>query len=204
MNSSDNSAGSSNIFAGSSDLGTEDGQKGLKCGKIGEKHCPTAGNEQKETGGGMVTGAAGKVLTANHTKDAKPPGAIRCDIFVEPQPALTRLPGILKGFNPPAQGCATRATLGKHHHDLIYPERVGWIQPVPGWKIYVGCRPRVARASQPWADGFNPVGIAGGRFSGIWLNEMGWTMLCVQPNLDFMNQDILFQDRLQTRRPIVS
>jgi hypothetical protein len=32
--------------------------------------------------------------------------------------------GILKGFNPPAQGCAARATLDKNHNHFTYPERV--------------------------------------------------------------------------------
>jgi hypothetical protein len=45
--------------------------------------------------------------------------------------------GILTGFHHPAQGCAARATLGKHHNDFSYPERVEsipHIQPFQGWK----------------------------------------------------------------------
>ena len=71
---------------------------------------------------------------------------------------------ILKGLRPPAQGCETRATLGKGEDFLFNPngvafmDRAGVLQPRWGWKHSVGI-PRVARSSQPWAGGCNPFGI---------------------------------------------
>jgi len=68
------------------------------------------------------------------------------------------------GLHPSAQGCEARATLGKASHDLPQPQRgcslflgSGGCNPV-GVVEYYGRYPRVARASQPWAESRSPVG----------------------------------------------
>jgi hypothetical protein len=77
------------------------------------------------------------------------------------------------GFHRSALGCEERATQGRPCRDLINPERV-----VSGAKSEACCwpgrynpfrvggssrwLPRVVRASQPWAGGFNPCGIGDG------------------------------------------
>src|SRR4051812_22689858 len=67
-----------------------------------------------------------------------------------------------KAFNPIAQGCEERATLGHHLH--AKPTLKGLqqarlpMQPFQGWTLVRG-RPRVARSSQPWAIGWNAFGV---------------------------------------------
>jgi hypothetical protein len=57
--------------------------------------------------------------------------------------SATALPGrrILKGFNHPAQGCATGATLGNKPHIIPYPERVEGYNPFRVGKIIVNDDP---------------------------------------------------------------
>jgi hypothetical protein len=79
-----------------------------------------------------------------------------------------RLP-IPTGLHHPAQGCRVgEATLG--HRPRIFPQpqrgcitpRANGFNPVGvGFPFFDG--PRVARASQPWADGRSPVGGEEGR-----------------------------------------
>src|SRR5258708_8165333 len=77
---------------------------------------------------------------------------------------------IPKGFRPKAQGCEERATLGRNRgRDLTLKglrHRVSacWSQPAPATTLsgLTHSRqpfPRVARSSQPWAGGRNPLGI---------------------------------------------
>src|SRR5580765_8200163 len=68
------------------------------------------------------------------------------------------------GLRHPAQGCEERATLGQTSQMISYPNGVVSVlrrnvpQPLQGCN-YSGHTPRVARASQPWAEGWNPFGI---------------------------------------------
>ena len=74
--------------------------------------------------------------------------------------ARRRIP---KGFRLKAQGCEDRATLGKTTAEQQPQRGCGSARgdvAQPRW----GCKtsrspPRVARSSQPWAGGHNPVGI---------------------------------------------
>src|SRR5258708_3463766 len=77
---------------------------------------------------------------------------------------------ILKGLCPPAQGCEERATLGNSPNEGDNPERVvallccvpsgkGVATTLSGLNPRRHCIPRVARSSQPWALGRNPIGI---------------------------------------------
>jgi hypothetical protein len=69
------------------------------------------------------------------------------------------------GLQPSARGCAPRATLGHAEQHSLQPQR-GCVRP---WRIHchnpVGVdsvlsdSPRVARASQPWANRRYPVGV---------------------------------------------
>jgi hypothetical protein len=70
------------------------------------------------------------------------------------------------GLHHSAQGCRVReATLGnrpKKSSTLkgLHPSlHSGLMQPRWGWGNILGIFPRVARASQPWADGCYPVGV---------------------------------------------
>ena len=74
--------------------------------------------------------------------------------------------GIQKGFHPLAQGCDEEATLGYKQNmfsTLKGLERE--ISGVPSAATLSGLNficvapPRVARASQPWAECWNPIGI---------------------------------------------
>ena len=67
------------------------------------------------------------------------------------------------GFQPSAQGCEERVTLGKQGRNSPTPTglrriRLVGCNPV-GVGIFSGRAPRVARSSQPWAGGRNPFGI---------------------------------------------
>ena len=68
------------------------------------------------------------------------------------------------GLCHPAQGCEARATLGHPSNSLSYPNGVASLfcrnvlQPLQGCESS-GSKPRIARASQPWAKGWNPFGI---------------------------------------------
>ena len=74
---------------------------------------------------------------------------------------------IPKGFQPKAQGCEERATLGGGREPRSNPERVAasrrseWntATTLSGLPRASGPFPRVARSSQPWAGGLNPFGI---------------------------------------------
>jgi len=72
--------------------------------------------------------------------------------------------GIPTGFRLKAQGCEARATLGKPQGKGFNPDGVASLSrraghnPV-GVEPFRGPRPRVARASQPWAERRNPFGI---------------------------------------------
>ncbi len=99
-------------------------------------------------------------------------GAIaqNCFVFANRQclPYLTRIfkPGcegkIPKGFRPKAQGCEERATLGLRRRDdsalkglcphFASADRKTAPQPFQGWDSLARL-PRVARSSQPWAEG---------------------------------------------------
>ena len=79
-----------------------------------------------------------------------------------------RLP-IPTGLHHPAQGCRVgEATLGQRPHIFPQPQR-GCITPrAHGCNpVRVGFHfpgsPRVARTSQPWAEGCSPVGAGAGR-----------------------------------------
>ena len=79
-----------------------------------------------------------------------------------------RLP-IPTGLHHSAQGCRVgEATLGQRPPIFSQPQR-GCITPRPHGFNPVGVgfpfhgSPRVARASQPWADGCSPVGAEAGR-----------------------------------------
>ena len=68
------------------------------------------------------------------------------------------------GLRPKAQGCEERATLGdvfdnspQPQRGCVIPSRAHRHNPV-GVDDFSGRFPRVARASQPWADGRSPVG----------------------------------------------
>jgi len=86
---------------------------------------------------------------------------------------LRRGSPIPKGLRPPAQGWRARACLGSSSNKHSQPQRgcghfasvrarVVRHNPV-GVGIFCWRSPRVARASQPWASGRNPVGILGWR-----------------------------------------
>ena len=69
------------------------------------------------------------------------------------------------GLHHPAQGCRLReATLGQRPEISCQPQRGCVTVGHPVWRNPVGVgfclsdEPRVARASQPWADGRSPVG----------------------------------------------
>ena len=78
--------------------------------------------------------------------------------------AHSRRPRIPKGFRRKAQGREERATLGKSSGEDHNPNGVAAVvnvagpQPRRGWIPGRGV-PKVARASQPWAEGRNPFGI---------------------------------------------
>src|SRR3954453_3530700 len=70
------------------------------------------------------------------------------------------------GFNPSAQGCEARATLGRVIKRRHNPERVesihrSAIQRFNPFRVeqIVPPKPKVARASQPWAEFWNPFRI---------------------------------------------
>ncbi len=77
-------------------------------------------------------------------------------------PGRARIP---RGFQPRAQGCEARATLGGGSKDFSQPQQgcgpATWDGHNPV-KVVVYSRrfPRVARALQPWAGGHNPFRIA--------------------------------------------
>src|SRR5213593_551207 len=77
-------------------------------------------------------------------------------------PRRARIP---RGFQPRAQGCEARVTLGGVSKDFSQPQRGcgpaarDGQNPV-GVVVYSRRFPRVARALQPWAGGHNPFGIA--------------------------------------------
>ena len=69
-------------------------------------------------------------------------------------------------FHPSAQGCARRATLGSAAKNATNPERVSassgsrTVDSTPtGLALILDPEPRVARPSQPWAGGWNAVGV---------------------------------------------
>jgi len=81
---------------------------------------------------------------------------------------------IPKGLCPPAQGCEERATLGTAGDDDNNPEGVASTcgrldtqgieaRTLSGLTEPRQCIPKVARSSQPWAEGHNPFGIKNGR-----------------------------------------
>jgi len=84
-------------------------------------------------------------------------------------------PGIPTGFRPKAQGCEAQATLGYRPTNIINPNGVAAIpfssiardvcHNLAGVVNLFRRIPRVARSSQPWADGHNPFGIGKRRFA---------------------------------------
>src|SRR6266496_5454275 len=108
------------------------------------------------------------------------------------RPALRTIP---KGLGPPAQGWRATPTLGARSEIESTPTalwlrsgaRAGMDGPQPrcGWGCLSDDDPRVARASQPWALGRNPVGIlersatlrvAGGLPARRWLDVSAATL----------------------------
>src|SRR5688500_15363023 len=84
------------------------------------------------------------------------------------------------GLCPPAQGCEARATLGVVTQNGSTPKglrQLSWTKTVFGSKdatplglkdLFVTV-PRVARASQPWAECRNPFGIPGNQVTTVLL-----------------------------------
>ena len=76
--------------------------------------------------------------------------------IIQPEPC----PNGAKSFSP---GLARSAYPGSTPQNGFNPNGVAssgarWMQPFQGW-LRGGRVPRVARASQPWAERWNPVGI---------------------------------------------
>ena len=78
------------------------------------------------------------------------------------------LPALIPtGLRHSAQGCPRRTTLGQSAPKIFNPNGVVSIRQPHGVQPFQGCdrfdsEPKVARCAQPWADGWNPVGIRAG------------------------------------------
>ena len=83
---------------------------------------------------------------------------------------------IPKGLSPPAQGCKARATLGVAKKKVPTPTGLcpacrDQVATPLGLRAVPARFPRVARASQPWALGQNPVGIQSLGNGKLWVRQ---------------------------------
>src|SRR6266404_1112542 len=107
-------------------------------------------------------GESGRGLSTLHASCERKRG------LMNPKGVASRI-SIPKGLRIKAQGCESRATLGKRGEGLSTPTGLRLMHadhhtecaaatPLGLW-VSEQLFPRVARASQPWAGGHNPVGI---------------------------------------------